>query len=382
MNPRERILALGVLAIIVVAVGAFLFHQLFFEPLQNRNASIVAMQDDLEKKEERVRQINAERQRLARYRQLSLPADANVARREYEKYLSELLRQCGVPGGSFTVTAQPIDAKSSPAITGKGPVYTKLPFAVQAHADLGVVVAILEKFYKTGLLHQIRNLQIQRPLTTSQGQRQGELDLTMRVEALIVAGTEPRAYLVPHIDRRLLAAHLAATMQRGPAALAYVPWIVGPTGPLGPGLLAEPPRQYATIASKNIFTGPPLPPATPEPTGDEVEVTQFVHLTDITHNALRSEAFLYDRYNNRKTRLRAEPGFDSFRVQDGEGETLLRGRVIRIDQRDLVFRVDENYYSIHVGQSLEEVLKSPLKPDQLKEILPAVAAPAKPAAGP
>jgi len=96
-------------------------------------------------------------------------------------------------------------------------------------------------------------------------------------------------------------------------------------------------------------------------------------ITDITYNG-RGEAFLYARFNNTKTRLRTSAGFDSFRVRNDKGETLVQGKVIRIEDRDLIFQSGDKYYSLHVGQNLEEVLKHPLDASQLKELGLAAAA--------
>ena len=105
-----------------------------------------------------------------------------------------------------------------------------------------------------------------------------------------------------------------------------------------------------------------------EQVAEKIEATEFVYLTDITHTGNKAEAFLFDRYNNSKTRLRASAGFDSFRVRDSKGETLVQGKVVRIDDRDVIFRAGEKYYSIHVGQNLLNTLKHPLDPSQLKEL--------------
>src|SRR5207249_1810149 len=142
--------------------------------------------------------------------------------------------------------------------------------------------------------------------------------------------------------RRLGAIDTIMGMQQGPTGLALGLWSVGPTGPHGPRLLAQPPRQYASIGKKNIFLGAPVLIA------DVVEVAQFIRLTDITHNTERPvEAFFYDRYNNRTTRLRVETGFDTFPVRDTDGEIMFRGKVVRLDGRELIFQVEENYYSMH-----------------------------------
>jgi hypothetical protein len=130
-------------------------------------------------------------------------------------------------------------------------------------------------------------------------------------------------------------------------------------------LLAQPPRQYAAIAKKDIFLG-----NTSLNRPEVVEVARYVHLTDITHNLAHSpprcEAFFYDRYNNRHTRLRPEPGFDRFVILDNDDEVLVRGKVVRLDDRELIFQVDQDYYSMHVGQNLDEALKHRLSGEQLK----------------
>ena len=68
------------------------------------------------------------------------------------------------------------------------------------------------------------------------------------------------------------------------------------------------------------------------------------------------------------TRLRAEPGFDTFRILDNDGETLVRGKVIRLDDRELIFEAQDSYYSMHVGQNLDQALKRPLSSSQLRDM--------------
>jgi len=183
----------------------------------------------------------------------------------------------------------------------------------------------------------------------------------MTVEALIVAGAENRPTLLPGVARRLLAVDVVAALQRVPAGLGLVIWAAGPTGPLGPGVLAQPTRQYAAIAKRNIFLGS----TTDRP--EVGEIARFVHLTDITTDSERPcEAFFYDRYNGTTTRLRVETGFDVFWIRDSEGETLVHGKVIRLEGRELVFQWDDNYYSMQVGENLAQALKHRLTGEQLK----------------
>src|SRR5262249_22830075 len=144
-----------------------------------------------------------------------------------------------------------------------------------ADATMPSLVGVLEEFYKTGLLHEVKSLSVQRQLTNTDPTRANELTVHMTIEALIVTGADKRSYVLPNIDRRLLAAALAAALQHGRTGLGMVLWAAGPSGPAGPGLLAnrhsaatpsgeamadmffDTPRNYDAIAYKNVFLGRP-----------------------------------------------------------------------------------------------------------------------------
>lgn len=366
MNTRERVLAVAVLAVVCLAGTVVMAYQFVVTPIDERKASLRGLQADIDTKSERIAQVQMQKPKLELWRQLSLPADVDMARREYERELNTLMKRSRFANGSFTVTPKPPDTKTSPTIgMKKEPIYTRLAYTVQAHTSLANLVDFLERFYRSGLLQQIKSISITRPVTASgPQQRSNILDINMNIEALVVAGAEKRPTLYPRIDRRLLALDLGVAIRGGPTGLALVPWAIGPAGPLGSTRLALPDREYAAIAGKNIFFGPPPP----RERTNAVDVTEFVHLTDITRNERKTEAFLYDRYNNRTTRLRASAGFNAFRVLDNDGEVLVQGTVVQVEEREVVFKVGEKYYTIHVGQSLQEVLEKPLKDQQLKDM--------------
>jgi hypothetical protein len=377
MTVRERFLAMGVLGFITLAGVALLVFQFILTPLRDRKHSIGRLQDEIAEKRGRKYMIEAEKPKLELWRKQSLPADISLARLEYEKYLRELIRQSGFEGNSFSVTPRPLETRTG-ILTGPGkkePAFTSLGFAVKAQGELADLVDFMERFYRTPLLHEIKSMTITRPLTPlanpvggavprGQLQPKSELEVSMNIEALVLHDADSRSQLIPGIDRGLARADVLDTLCNGPSGLALLPWAVGPTGPMGSGNLALPAREYASIAGKDIFYGPPAAVQIAE----QVDATEYVYLTDITHTGEKAEAFLYDRYNNSKTRLRASAGFDSFRIRNAKGETLVQGKIIRIEDRDVIFRSDDKYYSMHVGQSLEEVLKHPLEDIQLKEL--------------
>jgi hypothetical protein len=335
-------IALG--ALVVVGGGAFAFDKFFLSPLRELHAKRDQLEDKAYEKGTKRQQILADLPRLERWKQLSLPSDVELARREYQSFLEKLTRDSNIPGPNVTVTARaserPTEIKIGLGQTAKIiPVYTRLSFNVHVKSSYASLVKLLEGFYKTSLLHQIKSLTIQRASNTA-NQKTTDLETTMTVEALVVAGAGNRAYLLPNMDRRLLILEAVAGMKHAPQGLALAGWAVTPTGPLGPGLLAHAERDYRALASKDIFHGPE---AVVEQFGKpEWIAPRSTTLTDITRSDRHTEGSLFDLANNRKYRLRASAGFDSFPfVKDGQGKTVVRGSVIRIDMdnRDIILRV-------------------------------------------
>jgi hypothetical protein len=342
MTTRERVLATVFLVLVIAGGGAFLFKQMFLDRLRERRAAVERLQKDIQEKELVIAQVMKDRTRLDRMRQLSLPQDVDMARREYEKYLSNLLRQSGFAAGSFRIDPAQPDVNSSPKLPGarKEPVYTVLPFTVAGgRGDLASLVEAMERFYHTGLLHRIKSINIRRPLTTSPGQRQGELDVDLTVEALIVNGADNRPYLLPNLPRRVLALDVLTALRGGPPGLALAGWSAGPTGPLGPQTLASTPRLYASIAGKDIFHGPSQ--VVREDRKEEVDPTRFTKLVNITQTESHNEAIIYDQYNNRKTRLRVRRGYNTFPlVRDGDQRALVLATVVQMKDRDVILATD------------------------------------------
>jgi hypothetical protein len=360
MNARERVLAILLGCVIILGGAGFFGYQFVYVPWAKRTKDLANLKADYAKKQQRVAEIEGHRAELARWRMLSLPAEPDVARREYEKYLNEMLSRHRVAPG-YTIAAKPLDKQAAAgAAKDKEPIYQKLTFTVSAEATMPNLVAVLEEFYKTGLLHEIKSLSIQRQLTNTDPTKANDLTVHMTIEALIVIGADKRSYVLPNIDRRLLAVDLAAALQHGPTGLGLVLWAAGPSGPAGPGLLAggrragaapsdaamenvflDPPRRYASIARKNVFLG--RPPADSDDLGPpEWMAPRFVHLTGITTNDIgRTTGSLFDVSTNRWSRLRATSGFDQFIfVKDGNKKGVLRGVVVKMEDRDVIYRAE------------------------------------------
>src|SRR5437870_3406532 len=79
MNARERILAVAVVGLVIVAGLGVVFYQFYLSPYRARQANLERLRKEGETKQARISEIAAQRAQLERYRQQSLPADLDVA---------------------------------------------------------------------------------------------------------------------------------------------------------------------------------------------------------------------------------------------------------------------------------------------------------------
>lgn len=361
MNQRERVLAVVLLVVIFIGGGGFAGYLLFYRSFRNANLRMQKLQQDVAANERKLGEMETSLPRLQQLKKMSLPADVNLAQREYEAEMSRLLRQAEFAGGTPTITAKPVEKRETVTAAKRLP-FIRLSFDIEARGELASVVAFLDAFYRLPLLHRIKTISIVRQATTGQGgtpalpgmpgreQRQNDLVLTASIEALVLDGAEKRDKLVPD-------------------------------GVKPPERLAHTKEQYVSIAGRNIFYGPPPPPA-PVVERDtkprsEVDVTEFVVLDEITHDSDRGvQASLYDAFNNYKyfirqlndgsflistfyyikdTKKRLNVG-EELEIQGDTGETQVAFRVVRIDATNVLLQETESgkYCLIHIGLNMKD----------------------------
>jgi hypothetical protein len=390
MTQRERRMAIF-LGGLLCAAGLFLAFQLILRPLSEYDTTIASLSNDVDTARIEVAKIVKDKAQLETWRLMSLPidlgrpTDMRLARSEYQEFLNRLTLSHRFTEVNLTATESARTASTQP---GKKPVFIPVDFNLRAKALLPNLVQMLEEFQRTPLMHKIKNLTIDRPENAPAARRRGgdALAVQMTIEALVISGAERRPSNLLGVDHRLLALDALTVLERGPAAIALVPSVLSPTGPLGARLLerqmdaapvrgAPPPkyediavRNYRDIARKNIFQGAPKAAADVIATTDDIEVTRFTFLTDITVSDRRSEAFIYFRTNNRKTRLRVSPGFDAFLIKDDHDDVLVSGRVVKIDTRDIYFQVGNSYYGIHIGQNFAEAMRRRLPESEVSSL--------------
>jgi hypothetical protein len=427
MNQRERTMTVVLMVVIFLMLAGFLGYQFIWSPIQDRNRQIANLREEIGEREKRASEIRDQLPRYEQLRKLSLPSDVDLARREYEMQLSGLLRRADFPASAITITPRPADVKTAPPLTGKKPAYTKLAFVVQVKGELASFVDFLDQFYRQPLLHQIKLLSVTRP--NRSGDRKGtsnELDINMTVEAIVLDNAEPRLTLAPVPPAANLLGGGGAAFRVGMLAVES-----GRGGPVdlsrflaangGAGrkpvdydlTLAEPGRQYASIAGKNVFYGPPPPPQV-QPTVEqpkEPDLTPYIRLTSVSESEGFGRAHLFDFFNKQDYYIEQKPdgsvsveiywyvqdrrrpggkGRD-IEIGDAEGGNYVRLRVLKVRDGDLIVQVPEEekekkarttaaavggsvlsgvnlgkIYRWHVGQVLKEM--TPLRPSEVRQV--------------
>jgi hypothetical protein len=359
MNPRERILALTVVTVAMLVGGGVLFKFLFLDALAALKVQSADAEQDLDKKQAELEKELADRKaivsrdpRLAQWQRLSLPGDNSqeqelkkgrpleeVRKRHeesvevsYERFLSNLLLRSGFAPGTIKVTPAPADRKGGPILSGKTPAYTKMSFGVVGQAGLDGVVRMVQDFYRTPLLHEVRSLTL-----TKAPSSKGDLDVNLTVEALLVTGAQKRDALLPAPDKTIPAPHV----------------------------LAEPSRYYTDMVANNIFTGKA---AVTRFTEDRSEVLGHVKLTMLCNDGGHWEATYYDQGKGGEEKRLKERWLNEFSIADKYDNILVQGKVVRLDADGALFQSGEKYYRWTCGQFLGAALDEPLKPEEVKKL--------------
>lgn len=343
MTQRERSLLRVLLLVVGVGGGAFLLYQFLIAPLQRHDRTIASLMDEIEAKDARVKAINRDRKRLEQWKVMSLPTDPETASLEYAKFLEPLFTRNGLQLDDYKVSL-PKAPKAGP---GPKPTYSGMTVSIKARGELAGFAKMMDAFQKTPLLHRVKSLTLARP----EGKKDDRgLTAQLTVEALTLPGAAKRG------DELLGSAQRAVKVETAA-------------------------RPYGDLARKDIFRGAP-PPEPPVAKGPEIDpeedrrVLEHVVLHSITHADRETQKFrnheaflriLY--YKAPDIRLCPSAGFDRFRVWDEEGKrSLVEGKVLRIDPRDVYFRARDAVYGIHMGQTLADALRRPLGTRELEAL--------------
>ncbi len=362
MNPREQKLALFLLGGVVLVGLVFLSLNFFWWPLEETRKNIENLEGSNDRKAQQIRQIVKDQEKLRQWRILSLPGVESLpkakgpsnpqqerdnarllAEDKYGAYLNELLRKHKI--AHDYPRKRTVNAKGVPQLPGGTPVYTPVSFNVDGKGQLENLVALLEDFQTSPLLQRIANLTIKHADTAS-AKAGASLALSMTVEALIVNGARKRGGNLMAIGQEAAAVDAALlAVQHRLLGLSAFPWQKIYAAAVSSR------RNYGDIALKNIFEGrdwygiaaiaaaEPKKAAAPVAPRETPDLISFACLTDATI-ASAPKATLFDRAAERGITLRVLPGYDNIPLlKSSEGGTVVRGKVLQIDTRGVIFHV-------------------------------------------
>jgi hypothetical protein len=263
MTPRERTLAILLVGAMVLVGGSLLGYVFLYTPLQEKWGEAAKLDTEIAELDAKAATAAKLRPRIAEIKRQSLPADLSRTTLQYQQLL-EQLRPAGlrnptdyqVKVGKTLSDTPPV----TPALAPRKPAYKRLEFTVDIdHAHMWQVVDFLGRFYQLDLLHQITEFRVAR--ANNPTEMRNDLDVSIRIEAIILDGAEPRSTLFP-VTNAIAAVGgfpaLAAVANRPDVARYLMPTVTTP-------VLAERGRDYSAIVKHDIFYGELPPPVTGPP---------------------------------------------------------------------------------------------------------------------
>ncbi len=309
---------------------------------------------------------------------MSLSPNLDAAVAEYGNFLAPLLIDSGLEIEQMNWSESTDNKQQTAKDKETKPGHRIVMFQVRAKGDLGDLVRTLEVIQKTPLLHRVKTLDIAR-IDTSPKKTNDKLNINMKIEAMMVGRAEPHADGPLAPDQRLVALEVLLALRRAPTGLALLPWVVGPTGPFARQQLAMDSgyRQYGDMDRKNIFRGGEPPPPRTGSTGDDddlpddgLDVREYIRLD--TADPDNREAFFRNLvFKTQPVRVRSSTwsGFNIFRVyNEWKTKVLYTAKVLRVDQRDVYFQVQDDVYGIHLGQTLADAMRKRLPSAEMERL--------------
>ena len=170
MTPRERLLTAIVGGLMAILVGYWGYSQIA-SSFRRRAAQRRQVIEETQRKQQILDRAIRTSQQMSHYESMSLPSNLEIARSQYQGWLSEILTLTEMQDPQVKVIAETRRADGS----------TILSLSVSGKGDLRQVTQLLAKFYEIHLLHRIRILPL-RPVPETKW-----LDVNMTVDALILA---------------------------------------------------------------------------------------------------------------------------------------------------------------------------------------------------
>jgi hypothetical protein len=367
VNNRERTLMMFLGGILGVGALLYLGNKFAVQPHRELTSRMTYLEDELDKKERQRRQYLKDKSDSQKWYKLSLPANPDRAAAEYAQVLKPLLRDAGLTVDDFR-GPPPQETK----LTGnqKKAQHMTLPFQVRAKGNVTSLVAALDALQRMPVMHRVRSILVDR---ADQKDKTGKLGIQMTIEAMIVSGANNQPSYLPAPPPRVAEAERVASALGYPTGLMEAIYSTArPPVRVAEGSKVD--RNFDDIPLRNPFLGlVPQPKKEPPPAvveDDGPDVREFIRIDTIEPTV--KQAFLQNRlYKSNDVRIKSVPGsgFDVFRIMNEDrSKVVVKGKVLRIDPRDVYFQVGEDVYSFHFSQTLAEAMKRPLSEDDLERL--------------
>lgn len=344
MNDSSKRVMIATLVLVAgLGGGLFLLNQFFYAPYMKVQNQLADLEDEVGKKETQQRAFQLDKAAMAKWSSLSLPKDPNRAASEYGKMLKPLLRDAGLSLEDFQ-GQPPQDMLGGDK--QKKSKHVVLPFQVRAKGTVDSLAKALEALERVPVMHRVKSMVVDR---LDAKDKTGRVGVQMTIEAVIVANTNTQ----PKLDKLL-----PSTTNRTYSEVALRNPFLGAVPPPPPPPKKKDPPPEVVVE----------PEPEPEPTGPDPR--EFIRIDTIVPTS--NEAFLRNSlFKSPPLRIRSTPmsGYDTFRIMNEDrSRVMLKGKVLRIDSRDIFFQVGEDVYRFHFGQTLAEAMARRLNDAQLEEL--------------
>ena len=292
MNPNTRKNILMAIAGVVLALicADWLWRNAVEAPLELRRRKMASLDRAIKKRNEGVQKAMRAADQMAVWEAQSLPSDSEVARSLYQAWLLELV--------GYVDLANPNVDSGSPL--GRKGLYQTISFSVRGRGNLEQLTTFLFEFYSANHLHLIRSLSI-----TPLG-RSGELDISIAIEAIVLATADRRDRLSSARSERLASNRL---------------------------------EDYDPIVRRNLFGF-----------GGSPDATDHTYLTTVVYVDDEPEAWFTLRATDEVLKLR-------------EGQSLkigqFEGTVREIDDSDVVLESEGERWLLTIGENLAQAYALP-----------------------
>lgn len=314
MNQREKKLTAAVVALGALFAGYKLYTRY--------NVALHARQAEKQDAEAKLQDANLKLaegrnsiKRMEAWQQRSLPANVEKASSLYKAWLLAKAKEAGLAVN---------DIKLTPT-TNNSAAFKSIGYQLVASGSLANVTAMLYEFYRSPQLHQITRLQLTRPPGSSQ------LQVTLDVEALSLKGAVAADKLPEGDSKRLK--------------------------------LASADDYKKSIGERDLATtySPPRPPAPPRerretPAPPKFDDAEFAKVTGLLGSGDDGQAWITVQTTGEALHVRAG---DPIKVGT------LDAKVVRVEPRVLVIRMDDKEFAVPLGESLrkgKEITSAEAKP--------------------